>query len=355
MHMALQTPVDQDPPSELQARYRRLLREHPQLRAREAAAQLGISEAELVALQGGVPLRPAWGELLQEMPRLGRILALTRNEACVHERYGCFEQVDINGGMGLVLGPDIDLRLFLRRWAFGFACTQALPSGLRKSFQFFDTCGQAIQKIYLTDHSAEALFEELAERYREPQPALPLAVQPPPAQRADRPDAEIDRSGLVRAWQEMRDTHDFFGMLARFQAGRQQALRLAGAPLARQAMPEAAHHVLQTAAALKEPVMCFVGNPGCIQIHTGPVQRIERRGPWLNVLDAQFNLHLREDLIRASWIVRKPTEDGVVSSLELFDAEGELVVQFFGQRKPGQPEREGWRSILAQVDCGGSA
>jgi hypothetical protein len=45
-------------------------------------------------------------------------------------------------------------------------------------------------------------------------------------------------------------------------------------------------------------------------------------GPWLNVLDPGFNLHLREDLIASAWIVRKPTADGVVSSLELFDAGG---------------------------------
>jgi putative hemin transport protein len=349
MHATRSAPSASTPAASLQERYLQLLATHPQARARDAAAELGISEAELVTLQGGVRLRPAWGEILQAMPRLGRVMVLTRNEACVHERHGCFEQVDINGGMGLVLGPDIDLRLFLRRWAFGFACTQALPSGLRKSFQFFDASGQAIHKIYLTEACAEALFDEITEQFREPHPEAAPAIQPIQRRPADRPDAEIDTAGLVEAWQNMRDTHDFFGMLARFRVGRQQALRLAGAPLARPAGAESARQVLETAAACGEPIMCFVGNPGCIQIHTGAVQRVERRGPWLNVLDTRFNLHLREDLIAASWLVRKPTEDGVVSSLELFDHSGELVVQFFGQRKPGQPEREGWRRLLAGV------
>ena len=56
--------------------------------------------------------------------------------------------------------------------------------------------------------------------------------------------------------------------------------------------------MLEGAAAAELPVMIFVGNPGCVQIHSGPVRRIEVMGPWLNVLDPRFNLHLREDLIR---------------------------------------------------------
>jgi putative hemin transport protein len=47
--------------------------------------------------------------------------------------------------------------------------------------------------------------------------------------------------------------------------------------------------------------------------------------------------------------VEKPTEDGVVTSLELFDKEGEQIVTFFGARKPGKPELEGWREIISEL------
>jgi hypothetical protein len=43
------------------------------------------------------------------------------------------------------------------------------------------------------------------------------------------------------------------------------------------------------------PVMIFVGNMGCIQIHGGPVEKIVPMGPWINVMDPRFNLHLRAD------------------------------------------------------------
>jgi putative hemin transport protein len=92
--------------------------------------------------------------------------------------------------------------------------------------------------------------------------------------------------------------------------------------------------------------MVFVGNPGMIQIHTGPVSNLKPMGPWFNVLDEAFNLHLREDHIDSAWVVSKPTEDGIVTSLELFSRDGTLIATLFGKRKPGQPEDLAWRDIV---------
>jgi putative hemin transport protein len=110
--------------------------------------------------------------------------------------------------------------------------------------------------------------------------------------------------------------------------------------------PTSAHQLLAGAAAGGTPVMVFVGNPGVIQIHTGPVHHVVVAGPWLNVLDAGFNLHLREDHIAEAWVVRKPTVDGLVTSLELFDAEGQTIAMLFGERKPGHPELCAWRDLV---------
>jgi hypothetical protein len=60
-----------------------------------------------------------------------------------------------------------------------------------------------------------------------------------------------------------------------------------------------------------------------------------------------FNLHLRTDLIANVWVVQKPTSDGVVTSVEAFDASGNNMAMFFGERKPGQPELQGWRDLVA--------
>jgi putative hemin transport protein len=336
----------------LKQAWERLQREEPQLRVRDAAARLGVSEAELVATDcgsGTVRLQPRWGDILKDMPSLGRIMALTRNESVVHERYGRFEQVEVNGPMGLVLGPDIDLRLFLNQWRHGFAARQTLHSGTRDSLQFFDAQGSAILKIYLTDSSDTDAYQALVARWQAQDQTPALKAEATPAPAAERPDSVVDIAGLRAAWEALRDTHDFFALLRTFQVTRTQALRLIGDDLAGPVEPGAVRQVLETAAARALPIMVFVGNRGGIQIHTGRVQNIKPMGPWLNVLDEDFNLHLREDHVAAAWVVRKPTDDGVVTSLELFDARGENLALIFGQRKPGIPESADWRALVAEL------
>ncbi|MCA1851910.1 MAG: hypothetical protein LC647_05825, partial [Beggiatoa sp.] len=119
------------------------------MRAREAARRLCASEAELVASVCGtsaVRLDPDFGALVASLPALGEVMALTRNEHAVHERTGRYENLQIGAAFGLVLGPEIDLRLFLQRWRYGFAVTETGQHGSRRSLQFFDTHGTALHK-----------------------------------------------------------------------------------------------------------------------------------------------------------------------------------------------------------------
>jgi putative hemin transport protein len=138
-------------------------------------------------------------------------------------------------------------------------------------------------------------------------------------------------------------------MLQDLGAGRVQALRLIGEDWAYRVENDSFQLALNMAANAELPIMIFAGNAGVIQIHTGPVQQLKRTGPWFNVLDADFNLHLREDRIAQSWVVKKPTADGIVTSLELYDANNNQIAWMFGARKPGQPELEAWRALVGAL------
>ncbi len=337
--------------TDLAARWSRLRGEKPALRIRDAAAKLGVSEAELVALGLGTtatPLDGDWRAILREMPTVGRVMCLTRNEDCVHERHGRFEDVQVNGPHGLVLGPDIDLRLFLGQWKLGFAVREPIRSGERLSLQFFDGSGEAVHKIYATDETDRTAFDALIACHTAP-PA-PLALAPRAPDPVDRPDAEIDLDGLRTAWRAMQDTHEFFGMLARFKVGRMQALRLVGDEFVRELPARALRGALELASIGRTPIMIFVGNRGCIQIHSGPVERLVDTHGWFNVLDPTFNLHLREDAVARVFSVRKPTSDGVVTSVEAFDGRGRNILLMFGARKPGEPELEAWRALVSRLE-----
>jgi putative hemin transport protein len=333
----------------------------PALRARDAAKELGVTEAELLACRAGdnvIRLEPEFADMLRAMPAVGEVMVLTRNEHCVHEKHGRFDHVSIGPGHGIVLNHDVDLRLFMNHWRHGFVVTEEVASGVRTSLQFFDIDGMAVHKIYLTAESNRAAFDALVARFSSTDQSPAIVIAPLPERRLDRPDDEIDVANFHKHWRALQDTHDFFGLLQEFGVSRSQAMRLAEREFAYRAPPGTLQRTLAAAAETGTPIMCFVGNTGCIQIHTGPIETLKTVGPWFNVLDSRFNLHLREDAIDQAWVVRKPTRDGIVTSLELFDKGGFCFVQFFGERKPGKPELDSWRAIIAnapQVEAAGAS
>ncbi len=341
-------------PTALKQRIDNLRAEQPTLRARDAALELGISEAEYVAAScgsGARRLAGPWPALVRGLPALGTVMALTRNDHAVHEKVGRYDRISAGGDHGLVLNHDIDLRIFFSHWHAGFAVSETTSHGPRHSLQFFDGSGTAVHKIYLRPESDLAAYETLIAAHLSDDQSTGQRVTARPAAKADRPDSEIDVAALRGGWDALEDVHDFFALLRNSGAGRAQAFRLAGPAYAAPVPVDSFRRAIEAAAQSGLSIMVFVGNPGVIQIHTGPIETVKEVGPWFNILDPGFNLHLRAGDIDRAWVVRKPTRDGVITSLEVFDAGGEAIAYMFGERKPGQPELEDWRTLVAGLEA----
>ena len=324
------------------------------LRIRDAAHKLGVSEAQLLATGVGEHVTRLAGDLRNLMLRIGElgpVMALTRNEAAVHEKEGVYTNISHSDHVGLVLGEAIDLRLFYAKWVFGYAVEEQIGQDTRCSFQFFDACGDAVHKIYLREGADSLAFEALRDAWAAPLQMPGEGVLPRPARSTpERQDDTIDVEALRADWQAMTDTHQFFGLLKKHKLARTQAFWLIGHEFAIPLLTHTPARLLQAAATTGQEIMVFVGNPGCIQIHSGRVKNIQRMGNWINVLDPGFSLHLREDLVAQAWLVKKPTVDGIVTSIELFDAAGEFIAYFFGKRKPGIAESTGWRMLAESLE-----
>ncbi|TDE12503.1 hemin-degrading factor [Dyadobacter psychrotolerans] len=334
--------------AELKGSWTAFKAENPKTRIRDAAKELNTTEAELVATGIGenvTLLEGDFRELLKEIGSLGHVMALTRNDHVVHERKGVYENVSFNNHVGLVLGPDIDLRMFLGDWKFGFAVSE----NDRHSFQFFNSNGEAAHKIYLTEKSNKEAFDILVEKYKAADQETALLITPKAEKKTEEETTpDIDVAAFQSEWLALKDTHDFFTLLRKYKLSRKQALRNAPEGHAYQIKPESMKSVFDAASESQVPIMVFVSNPNCIQIHTGPVKKIFVMGPWLNIMDPEFNLHLREDAIDEAWVVKKPSEAGLVTGIELIDKEGTMFNQFFGKRKPGIPELPEWTKLVEE-------
>lgn len=341
--------------------------EHAGLRERDLAARIGISEAALVAAETGlgatrIDASPA--RLLEHVKGLGEVMVLTRNESAIHEKIGVFEDLHPGKQVSMTLGANIDLRIFGSHWVHGFAVEKADGEQIRRSLQFFDGNGQAVFKIHLRPQSdidgyarlVAALRSEDQSQVLSPEPTGNIAPNAPASRTAEQ--ESVDQASLREHWQAMTDPHQFFSMLKKLKIARQTAIRHVGEDFAWQLDSASIGTLLDNAARDSVAIMCFVANAGCVQIHTGSVSNIQRMGPWLNIMDPTFHLHLRQDHISEVWAVRKPADNGAekrhVTSVEAYDASGNLVIQFFGKRKEGAVELESWRELAEALPRPGS-
>ena len=325
--------------------------ENTKLRARDAADKLGITEAQLVASSVGqtttrITAHP--DAIIPAAERLGEVMALTRVDACVHEKVGEYGNYHSGDHASMTLTENIDLRIFPSHWVHAFAVETPAENGPRRSLQIFDAAGDAVHKIHLRGSSNHADWDQIVDSLKSDDQADTIALEPrKPTEPAK---SRLDKVDVLRdEWSKLTDTHQFLRLCSKLKMNRLGAYRIAGEPFVRQLAPSAADDMLQAVQAAGIEVMIFVGNRGCIQIHTGPVKTLRPMGPWQNVMDPGFNLHLRLDKVAEVWAVEKPTQRGPAVSVEAFDAEGGLIFQVFGVGKEGRDSRAAWGEIVANL------
>lgn len=323
---------------------------NPKMRARDLAETLGISEAQLVAArigQGSTRIAAHPDALMPAAERLGEVMALTRVGDCVHEKVGRYANYHPGEHASMVLTEEIDLRMFPSRWVHAYAVEKPGQDGAkpRRSLQVFDAAGDAVHKIHLRDSSDHEAWGDVLAGLTLPDQTPGQSVEPrtPPEAAQSQPD-KLDT--LRSEWAKLTDTHQFLRLCAKLKMNRLGAYRIAGEPFARALEPSQADAMLKAIQQAGIEVMIFVGNRGCIQIHSGPIITLHPMGPWQNVMDPGFNLHVRLDKVAELWAVDKPTKRGAAISVEAFDAEGGLIFQVFGLGKEGRDSRPDWKRIV---------
>jgi len=357
----------------LAQRWEKLRTEQPKLQIRDAARALNVSEAELLATSTGktATLLKNDGNAPREIMRraldLGKVLALTRNENGVLERTGIATRIEQDAAAaqtaagapgdperearmrniaGGYLGGEIDLRFNFDNWKHAFAVEQPGRDGqTSRSLQFFDENGNAVHKLYLKNEAAAGIFDKLVADFRaaDQNAALKvLAAAPKPVEKAD---SAVDVKEFQLAWKEMTDVHQFNRLLGEFGISREQAMRLAPEGAVQRVSPKAVRNLLDESARQKLPIMAFLGNGSVTHIFSGVIEKTAASGDWYNVLDPDFNLHLRVTAFNSGYVVQRAG----VTSVEFFDKNGELVVTFFGVRERAKPQPQTWVDLTRNL------
>ncbi|MDO4998482.1 MAG: ChuX/HutX family heme-like substrate-binding protein, partial [Neisseria sp.] len=210
--------------------------------------------------------------------------------------------------------------------------------------------GDAIQKVFLREESEAVVgaWQQLLADFRQDGAPEFGSEQSAEQTRKNELLPFAQQAEFQQAWRDLKDIHHFFDLLQRFDLTRQGAYRNAPAGAAVQLGQNVWQEVLEAARDSEFEIMLFAGSAGVVQIQTGQVFNVVRARGYLNVLDSKqtgFSMHFKDDEVAETWLTRRDTEDGGITCLEAFDADGKSVLQIFGKRKEGEREMAAWREL----------
>lgn len=322
------------------------------LKSYDVAQQLSVSELELVVskLDAGVTLLNAdIHAQFRAIESLGEVLAITRNHSVIHAKVGTYNNLSLHKTMGLAFG-EIDLRIFMKQFCYALAVDATLSPRKCASLQFFNGDGIAVHKVFLLPQSNHKAYEELVATFKAPSSELAeINPQPPKSLLDSAEQVGLDLPAFEAQWRELKDVHHFMALLKKHHIERVPAYRAINDELALELQPSAFKQALEMACEQGLSIMVFVGSPGLVQIYTGQIHHLGGSEEWFSVMDERFSLHAKLADIDTAWRVRKPSRDGIVTSLEVFNAKGEQLLLLFGEREEGKPEQEKWQQLLENL------
>jgi len=86
-----------------------------------------------------------------------------------------------------------------------------------------------------------------------------------------------------------------------------------------------------------------------VQAYYGKIKKIGSKNSRLKIANTGFRMLLREDHIDSIWVAKKPTTDGIITSLELFNRQGMQIASFLSKKDNGQPEPREWRESIMRL------
>lgn len=295
--------------------------------------------------------------LITDLENLGDVKCITRNRNAViiqeghlgNQYLNGYKKISVSAEAGLILNPrGLDLRIFFRHWRYVFYIEQIRHGDNQKSFQVFSGSGDAVCKIYLTENSDHQALNIILSKYTSDVQAPVIFENVKDESFKKTNNLNIIDAELNLAWRGMKEVHDFYLLMRKYRLGRQEIFNKVDDDLARKVKKNALSDLLSLAKEKKEELTIFISNAGTVQIFTGIVKSLFDKDGWLNVYSGRTKIHLHKDIAEC-WVVCKPSECGFVTSLEVFNSKGEQIIQIYGQRDEGKPERETWRKLINEI------
>ena len=313
-----------------------------------------LTDVQRIALQPrATRLNGDFAPLMQRLAALGNLTEVTRNPSALLEKDNVSGALYVNNEIELAPAEAMHLRIFYPQWEHGYALEEhdACNGGKQHSLQFFDRYGNMMHKIVLGENGDIASFRQLVRDHAAAEQLAPHLIHPRESDMEGNDDtlSQIDVDALRAEWAHTHNHDDFVQRQEAFDQQRLRKLRLAGKAFAYQVANDSARVILQRMTEFGTSIMAQVGNAGIVQAYYGKIKNIRVKDSRLKIMNAGFRMQLREDHIDSIWVAKKPTTDGIITSLELFNRQGTHIASFLSKKSNGQPEPREWREAIMRL------
>ena len=320
-------------------------------RPNDTQVELDLTDVERIAQNPqATRLDNRFATLLLCLSELGNLTELTRNDSALLEKQNVSGALYTQQAIDLTPTEANHLRICYAQWKHGYALAQydAISDITNHSLQFFDDHGSLIHQIMLNTETDTAAFRQLVQAHSASNQQLPVS-EIVVGDVGDVCVDQIDINALRPDWAHVHDHHDFIERQKTFDRQRLRKLRMAGKAFAYQVANDSARVMLQRMTDFGTAIMAQVGNAGIVQAYYGKIKNIRTKDTRLKIMNNGFRLLLREEDIDSIWVAKKPTTDGIVTSLELFNRQGVQIASFLSKKSRGEPEPREWRDSIMRL------
>ena len=265
------------------------------IRIRDAAFKLGVSEAELLSAEidneSTFYLKVDSALIfLKSLLDIDRIMLLIRNDYVVHEKTVDCQDIDFDIDFIYFKNKnkDILLKFTIESISHIFFQKKMHAGKELRSFQLFNDNGNSILKIYLKGKSKNR-FDKIANDYKA---EYKYELQ--------QLEGRVSNSNIKVKIPLINDS-----------SYSKEAVRLEGSILRR---------LLNKASDDKSPMQIHAIGLNSIQYHRDIVKNIVDYGPWINVIDKNFNVHILENELSQCILFKYNQNNKEIYSIEFFDS-----------------------------------
>lgn len=277
------------------------VKENQKIRIRDAAIKLNTSEAELLSTKIGSEVsfvKVDFEIFFQKILEIDKIMLLTRNDILVHE-------IIVNGNKISKINNSIInsehkyplLSINFNQIKYSFYEQSKHGKKELHSFQFFDKAGEAILKIYLKGNDLDK-FRKIKSNY------------------------ELDYNYEIQKIIKEKNSQKKIDFDIDYKFSHESNSRFDIIKYSTVILRQLLEYIVE----IKIPVQIHgIGN-NTIQYFYGKIKNIIDFGPWINIIDKEFNLHALEKEIKFNTINRYFHNGKNYFSIEFYDKKNSHIL-----------------------------